>query len=298
MQERVQQEITRWITRLEAPLVDGMMRKLATGKMLRTRLIEAIAGENNATIRLAAVVEMIHAASLLHDDVIDHADTRRGQPSINALHGDGYAVMLGDVLYSQAFAELVSLGQAVAVTVARSVTELSVGELLDVELAKRFNTDEERYLEMIGKKTASLIEASAKAAAIIAGRHPEHMALYGRYLGLAFQVVDDLLDVTQDSQTLGKPAMSDLKEGKVTLPIIRLHAALDAAGQKRLRALHRQEFGTADEQWIRTSLEATGALQASQKAAEKLARQAVDMLDSTHDTALLAMVEKMIQRVY
>ena len=146
-----------------------LLDKLATGKMLRSKLILKIAGVNEDSIKLCAVVEMIHAASLLHDDVIDEADTRRGQPSVNALYDNKTSIMFGDILYSRAFTELSQMDKRVAYTISNAVTLLSIGEMIDVDLTNSFNTSYDLYLDMIYKKTASLIEASAKAAAIIAG---------------------------------------------------------------------------------------------------------------------------------
>ncbi len=189
-----------------------LLDKLATGKMLRSKLILKIAGINEESIRLCAVVEMIHAASLLHDDVIDEADTRRGSPSVNALYDNKTSIMFGDILYSKAFTELTKMDREISYTVSNAVTLLSIGEMLDVDLTETFNTSYDKYLDMIYKKTASLIEASSKAAAILANKDKEKFALYGKNLGLAFQMIDDILDITQDSATLGKPAMLDFVE--------------------------------------------------------------------------------------
>ena len=146
-----------------------LLENLATGKMLRSKLILKIAGVNTESIKLCAVVEMIHAASLLHDDVIDEADTRRGKPSVNALYDNKTSIMFGDILYSKAFTQLTLMDKKIAYTVSNAVTLLSIGEMLDVDLTNTFNTSYEKYNDMIYKKTASLIEAAAKAAAILAG---------------------------------------------------------------------------------------------------------------------------------
>jgi octaprenyl-diphosphate synthase len=204
-----------------------LLDKLATGKMLRSKLILKIAGINEQSIKLCAIVEMIHAASLLHDDVIDEADTRRGQPSVNALYDNKTSIMFGDILYSKAFTELSQMDKKIAYTVSNAVTLLSIGEMLDVDLTNSFNKSYDKYLDMIYKKTASLIEASAKAAAILVGHDEVKYALYGKNLGLAFQMIDDILDITQDSETLGKPAMLDFVEGKVTIPYLLLHERVE-----------------------------------------------------------------------
>ena len=211
---------------------------LATGKMLRSKLILKIAGVNDESIKLCAIVEMIHAASLLHDDVIDEADTRRGSPSVNALFDNKTAIMFGDILYSKAFTELSQMNRKVAYNISSAVTKLSIGEMLDIDLTETFNMDYKKYLDMIYKKTASLIEASAASAAILANKDEEIYALYGKNLGLAFQMIDDILDITQDSVTLGKPSMFDFVEGKVTIPYLLLHQRLEGSEKVKLESLY------------------------------------------------------------
>ncbi|MFT7823168.1 MAG: polyprenyl synthetase family protein, partial [Sulfurimonas sp.] len=208
------------MTELEEKGVNTLYAKLPAGKRLRAKLILKIAGQNLAAVKTAAVVEMIHAASLLHDDVIDDAYTRRNKPSLNALYGNKTAIMLGDVLYSKGFLELNHIGSDVAGIISNAVVQLSLGELADVSLSQTFNTEREAYLKMIYQKTASLIEASAGAAAVLAGKPGKAYLTYGRNLGLAFQMIDDILDITQDAETLGKPALHDFAEGKTTLPYI------------------------------------------------------------------------------
>ena len=141
-----------------------LLALLSEGKMLRSKLILKIAGISDESIKLCAIVEMIQSASLLHDDVIDEADTRRGKPSINALFDNKTSIMFGDILYSKAFTQLTTMDKNVAYTISNSVTLLSVGEMMDVDLTDSFNTSYDKYFEMIYKKTASLIEASAKSS--------------------------------------------------------------------------------------------------------------------------------------
>ena len=223
----VKQQIKKFVEEIKDQRSLELLDQLATGKMLRSKLILKIAGVNEESIKLCAIVEMIHAASLLHDDVIDEADTRRGKPTINALYDTKTSIMFGDILYSKAFTELSQMDKKVAYTISNAVTLLSIGELLDVGLTDQFNSDYDKYLDMIYKKTASLIEASAASAAILAKKDVEAFRLYGKNLGLAFQMVDDLLDITQDSQTLGKPAMLDFVEGKVTIPYLLLYERIE-----------------------------------------------------------------------
>ena len=247
---------------------------LATGKMLRSKLILKIAGINEEAIKLCAIVEMIHAASLLHDDVIDEAHTRRGKPSVNALFDNKTAIMFGDILYSKAFTELSQMDKRIAYTISNAVTLLSIGEMLDVDLTQKFNSNYELYLDMIYKKTASLIEASACAAAILASKDEEKYALYGKNLGLAFQMIDDILDITQDSNTLGKPAMLDFVEGKVTIPYLFLHQRIE--DKQKLESMYKKSLSQEEMLWIKEQMTSTQALQDAILQAKALGNEAIE----------------------
>jgi octaprenyl-diphosphate synthase len=273
-----------------------LLDKLATGKMLRSKLILKIAGVHEQSIRLCAIVEMIHAASLLHDDVIDEANTRRGQPSVNALYDNKTAIMFGDILYSKAFTELSQMDKRIAYTVSNAVTLLSVGELLDVKLTHSFNDNYDKYLDMIYKKTASLIEAASKAAAIMANKDEEKFALYGKNLGLAFQMVDDILDITQDSATLGKPAMLDFVEGKVTIPYLLLYAKTEQ--KEKLKSLYKKELSQKQMQWIKEQMRQTHALQEAIELAQKLGQQAIEALKDENSEELIEIMRAMIEREF
>ena len=274
-----------------------LLEKLATGKMLRSKLILKIAGVNEESIKLCAIVEMIHAASLLHDDVIDDADTRRGQPSVNALYDNKTSIMFGDILYSRAFTELSQMDKKVAYTISNAVTLLSIGEMIDVDLTNSFNTSYDLYLDMIYKKTASLIEASAKAAAIIAGLDADKYALYGKNLGLAFQMIDDILDITQDSATLGKPSMHDFVEGKVTIPYLLLHERIE--DKARLESLYKKELNEQDSAWIKEQMNITNALSDSILQAKAIGNEAIGAVIDEEDSQTLVMIMKaMIEREF
>jgi len=273
-----------------------LLNQLATGKMLRSKLILKIAGVNDESIKLCAVVEMIHAASLLHDDVIDEAHTRRGKPSINALYDNKTSIMFGDILYSKAFTELSQMDKEVAYTVSNAVTLLSIGEMLDVDLTNEFNSSYEKYLDMIYKKTASLIEASAKSAAILAGLDKDKYALYGKNLGLAFQMIDDILDITQDSETLGKPAMLDFVEGKVTIPYLLLHERLE--DKSKLESLYKKELSKEQSTWIKEQMISTNALQDSIKKAKDLGLEAIEAVRDENNQSLVQIMSAMIEREF
>ena len=265
--------------------------------MLRSKLILKIAGVNEDSIKLCAVVEMIHAASLLHDDVIDEADTRRGQPSVNALYDNKTSIMFGDILYSRAFTELSQMDKRVAYTISNAVTLLSIGEMIDVDLTNSFNKSYDLYLDMIYKKTASLIEASAKAAAIIAGLDENKYALYGKNLGLAFQMVDDILDITQDSATLGKPAMLDFVEGKVTIPYLLLHERVQ--DKTKLESLYKKELSAEESSWIKEQMSITNALNDSILQAKAIGNEAINaVIDEENSQTLVMIMKAMIEREF
>lgn len=273
-----------------------LLGHLAQGKMLRSKLILKIAGVNTESIKLCAVVEMIHAASLLHDDVIDDANTRRGQASVNALYDNKTAIMFGDILYSKAFTELSQMDKRIAYKIANAVTLLSVGELLDVELTKTFNKSYDKYLDMIYKKTASLIEACAASAAILAGLDVEKYALYGKNLGLAFQMIDDILDITQDSATLGKPAMLDFVEGKVTIPYLLLHERIE--NKSKLELLYKKQLSSDEASWIKIQMSETQTLSDSIAQARQLGLEAINSVKDENNESLVQIMKVMIEREF
>lgn len=273
-----------------------LFKKVPKGKRLRAKLILKIAGENDKALKLAAIVELIHAASLLHDDVIDDADTRRGQCSINAEYGDKTAIMLGDILYSKGFSELTFLPQDVAYNISHAVALLSIGELLDVELSQSFNDNLEAYFDMIYKKTASLIEASAKSAALLAGKNSDIYALYGKNLGLAFQIIDDVLDITQSSETLGKPSLNDFKEGKTTLPYLYMYEKLSLNDQKILLSLFQKTLNENERDWIKEKMNESNAINLSIEYAKRLGLEALEVIKDEEDVGLAKIIKEMIER--
>jgi octaprenyl-diphosphate synthase len=296
MMQRVESEIARLIKEIDYDEVTRLFEMLSGGKRLRAKLILKIASKNEQAPLLAAIVELIHAASLLHDDVIDEALTRRGVASVNATDGSKTAVMLGDILYSKAFTELVSFDKDVARVIASSVTALSKGEMMDVKMAEEFNSDEDRYLEMLYLKTATLIEASAKASALLVGKDAQKYAIYGRNLGLSFQIIDDILDITSDEETLGKPAMNDFVEGKSTLPYIYLYNVLDGDDKQRLISSHAKHIDKDEINWIKEKMAQHRSIERSFKLAQKLSEEASKAVEG--DTQLIEILQTMIKRSY
>jgi octaprenyl-diphosphate synthase len=204
--------------------------------------------------------------------------------------------MLGDILYSKAFTELVAFDRDVARTIAASVTALSKGEMMDVKMAETFNSDEALYLDMLYLKTATLIEAAAKASALLVGKDAQKHALYGRNLGLSFQIIDDILDITATQEVLGKPAMNDFVEGKCTLPYIYLYEQLREDEKERLVAAHAKELSKEESQWIQKKMQEFQTVEKSFKLAQKLSKEAQNAMSD--DIELVMILETMIKRSY
>ncbi len=294
--QRVEKEIARLIQEIDYDEVSRLFATLSGGKRLRAKLILKIAPEAEKAPLLAAIVELIHGASLLHDDVIDEATVRRGVRSVNASEGSKTAVMLGDILYSKAFTELVSFDKDIAQIIAASVTALSKGEMIDVKIAEHFNSDEELYLDMLYLKTATLIEAAAKASALLAKKDAQKYALYGRNLGLSFQIIDDILDITATQEVLGKPAMNDFVEGKCTLPYIYLYKALDEKDRKKLVSFHAKNITNEESQWIQDKMKEYATIEKSFELAKTLSAEAQSVI--SQEDELVAILETMIKRKF
>jgi len=270
--------------------------KLSHGKRLRAKLILKIADDCDEAIKLASIVELIHAASLLHDDVIDDATTRRGKSSINALFGNKSAIMLGDILYSKGFFELTSFNEKISKSISDAVAKLSVGELMDVQMSEEFNPSLEKYFDMIYKKTAVLIESTAQSAALLVDKDEKKFALYGKNLGLAFQIIDDVLDITMSSEKLGKPALSDFKEGKATLPYIYLYQSLDEKEKNTLLNMYKKELNENDQAWIKLKMQEYYVIEKSVNYAKELGEEALLAIESENSPELEKIITDMIER--
>jgi octaprenyl-diphosphate synthase len=222
------------VASVDAVTTIGRYLQTSGGKRLRPILVllsARLVGEiNDAAVRMAAVVEMIHTATLVHDDVIDTARTRRGRPSTNAIWGNHTCVLAGDWLYMQAFQIALRERNFHVLDVLISLTQMMVeGELLQLERLRRIDISEADYMELVDRKTASLFSACARLGALTTGADEATETRLGEFawsLGMAFQLVDDVLDFTSRESVLGKPVGNDLREGKVTLPLI--YALADA----------------------------------------------------------------------
>jgi octaprenyl-diphosphate synthase len=298
MSAAVDRQIEQYIASLEDRDAIALYNKFPHGKRLRAKLILKIAGSGLMAIKTAAIVEMIHAASLLHDDVIDDAFVRRGEPALNAIYGNKTAIMLGDVLYSKAFYELNDIDKEVSKVISNAVVQLSLGERNDVLLSESFNHDKNRYLRMIYQKTASLMEASAEAAALLAGKPRETYRTYGRNLGLAFQMIDDLLDVTQSSEQLGKPAMHDYEEGKATLPFIYMYEAMSKDERVKLISMHAKILSVDEQKWIASKMQDYNIVQICFAQAKELVDEAITLMNQAGEDSLEEIARVMIDRSF
>ena len=253
----------------------------AGGKRLRPVILLLVAnalgyrGEHHH--ELAAVVEFIHTATLLHDDVVDESDLRRGRKTANAVFGNAASVLVGDFLYSRAFQMMVQANSMRVMQILADATNIiSEGEVLQLLNMHDPDVTEERYLQVIRYKTAKLFEAAAQIGAVLSGADAateEAAAEYGRRIGTAFQIVDDLLDYTATADQMGKNAGDDLREGKPTLPLIYLLSN----GTEDQRALVRQAIeqgGTEHFDAIFAAIQTSGALEYTRQAAEREAAAA------------------------
>ncbi len=282
---------------------------LSGGKRLRPMLVMLSAracdyrGDDDAL--LAAVIEFIHTATLLHDDVVDDSDMRRGQRTASAIWGNEAAVLVGDYLYSRAFQMMVRAdSMAIMALLADTTNTIAQGEVMQLLNINDADIGEARYHEVIYAKTACLFEAAARIGAMLGDAdETRQRALqdYGRHLGIAFQLVDDALDYGTDSATLGKNVGDDLAEGNPTLPLIRALETGNAAQQALIR--HAIEQGSSDEfDAIRDAIRLTGALDYTLAQAETHARAAHACLDAIapgeYRRALAFLADYAVQRSY
>jgi octaprenyl-diphosphate synthase len=255
------------------------------GKRLRPALVVLGAGafhyQGRYHHQLAAVVEFIHTATLLHDDVVDASDRRRGQPTANAMFGNAASVLVGDFVYSRAFQMMVEVeDMRVMQVLAEATNVIAEGEVLQLMSCHNPDIDEVNYLQVIRYKTAKLFEAATRLGAMLGGATPEQetaMANYGMHLGTAFQLIDDVLDYSGDNKMTGKNIGDDLAEGKPTLPLIYAIRHGDARGAALVRKAI--EDGGLDElEQVITAIRRTGALDYTRRQAEAESRAASEAL--------------------
>ena len=297
----------------EAALIPQLARHLVDsgGKRLRPLITLASARQFNiagdAHVKLAAAVEFIHTATLLHDDVVDESTLRRGRPAANMLWGNKPSILVGDFLFSRAFQLMVEVGSPVVLAIlANASAVIAEGEVLQLRLARNLAIDEAQYLDVISAKTAALFAAAAEAGAYAAGaeaRQTEGMRSYGYNLGIAFQLVDDALDYSGRQAVMGKSVGDDFREAKMTLPVI---LSLARAGEDERRFWRKTiEVGIQDEGDLSRAIEILehgGSLAETVGRARAYARAARDSLatcpESEIRSALADIADFVVDRVY
>jgi octaprenyl-diphosphate synthase len=281
----------------------------AGGKRIRPVLVLLVANaygyKGTAHHELAAVVEFIHTATLLHDDVVDESGMRRGRETANALFGNAASVLVGDFLYSRSFQMMVGLNNMRVMQILSDATNvIAEGEVLQLLNMHDPDVNEEAYLKVIRSKTAKLFEAAAQLGALVAGATDKQIDAageYGRSLGTAFQLIDDVLDYAGDAEEIGKNVGDDLREGKPTLPLIWLMENGSAAERKLVRSC----IENGDEEQFDAVLSAithSGALDYTRDAAQEQAQRARsairDLPDNTFKESLLALCSFSVDRTH
>lgn len=279
------------------------------GKRLRPMLLllaaKALGGVDSKHLIMAAVIEFIHTATLLHDDVVDESDLRRGKESANAVWGNAASVLVGDYLYSRAFEMMVRTGNMrVMEILSKTTTAIAEGEVLQLLNCNNPETTEAKYLEVIARKTAILFSAATRLSAVIAGvslETEENLARYGQHLGIAFQLIDDALDYTATTEELGKNLGDDLAEGKPTLPLI--YAIQNGTESEAGIIIDAIKNGNRDAfNEVYTVVQRTQAIAYTEQRANEEAQKAIDALsvlpDSEYKDALTLLAKFSVQRNY
>ncbi|HMB60127.1 MAG TPA: octaprenyl diphosphate synthase [Xanthomonadales bacterium] len=308
--QRIDQEIISQLTS-DVVLINQIGHYIISsgGKRLRPMLVALTANALGYTgqdhIRLAAVIEFIHTATLLHDDVVDESDQRRGNDTANALWGNAASVLVGDFLYSRAFEMMVSVGQMRVMDILSHTTNaIAEGEVLQLLNINNPDTSEAQYMEVIRRKTAKLFEAGTQLGAILCESDAETekaVAQYGLHLGTAFQIMDDILDYTADPEQLGKNLGDDLAEGKPTLPLI--HAMQTGPAEQAEFIKKTIEEGNRDAHpEILKIVQQLGSVDYTAKVAQQEVDKAIaaiqDLPESTYKTTMQQLAEFSIQRSY
>src|ERR1700754_4802619 len=245
-------------------------------------------GARHNSIRMATVMEFLHTATLVHDDIIDEADMRRNRPTVNALYGNATAVLMGDWLYMSAFETSLAERSLEILDILTSVTrKMTEGEILQLTLLGHADVSEAHYLDVLKRKTAYLFSASCEIGAILGGATEQQQTAlrdYGLNLGTAFQLIDDLLDFTSTEDALGKAAGADLLGGKVTLPLIFLREADPSTFEMIQRVLRDGNYDAVSQEELFAALRRTDALERARARADEYAENARDVLDNLPDS--------------
>jgi octaprenyl-diphosphate synthase len=294
----------------ELPLVGLVSSHLLAmrGKMFRPTLLllaseiegENASGRRNQAVEIAASLELIHLATLVHDDAVDHSALRRGMPTVNAMFSHQISVIMGDFLYSTALTQLVGLGDLEALqALTRASTEMTLGEMRQLAVTEPLAFTESEYYDLIRSKTASLMRAACELGAIAgARRHRKALGDYGENLGMAFQITDDLLDYREVKETTGKPSGLDLREHKVTLPLIYALREMPAKSKRAVeRAFAADSVSDADIAAIVHIVEECGGFEYARARGEEFAERAEEALLDLPDTAARASLSDAISYV-
>ena len=293
----------------DVELVHEITRYMSTlrGKRLRPALAflsaKAVGQEcRDDIINAAVAVEMIHTATMVHDDVVDSATIRRGRESINQRWSGQVAVLVGDFLLAKALSMLVEIGNLHALAVVSKATQrLSVGEIFEIQIGEQNDVRESSYFSMVNDKTASLISASVALGPIFADVDPlvvNSMKKYGELLGAAFQIADDILDFTGDSATMGKPVGHDLREGKLTLPLIRALERAPSEDRNRVRELlSKSEKVENDWQQIVDFVEEFSGVAAAEATAREYSALALECLQVLPESSARGALELAVKLV-
>ena len=261
---------------------------LGEGKRIRPLLFVICAqlcgAKQNNLYHLSTIFEYLHAASLLHDDVLDNADLRRNKPSVRQVWGDSAAILAGDFLYSKASAIAIEWNTMDALKVMTAmVSQMVEGQMIELSQTNNWHIRRDQYLEIIISKTAALMSAACACGAIVAGADQEKvedLSNYGLNLGIAFQLIDDLLDYTSCEEAFGKPVGKDIREGKVTLPLIHALSNLDKKEVERMEDLFKEKRAAGEDYekliaWVRNQ----GAIEHTKDEVEKYSKKAIGFLD-------------------
>ncbi|OSN06461.1 octaprenyl diphosphate synthase [Lonsdalea iberica] len=274
--------------------------------MIAVLAARALAYQGDKHVTVAALIEFIHTATLLHDDVVDESDMRRGKATANAAFGNAASVLVGDFIYTRAFQMMTGLGSLQVLTVmSDAVNVIAEGEVLQLMNCNDPDITEDSYMRVIYSKTARLFEAASQSSAILAGATVEQekaLRDYGRYLGTAFQLIDDLLDYSADGETLGKNTGDDLNEGKPTLPL--LHAMRHGTPEQSAMIREAIEHGNGRHLLtpVLTAMQKCGSLGYTRQRAEEEADKAISVLQCLPETpyrlALEGLAHMAVQREF
>ena len=258
---------------------------------------EAVGGQKENALKAGSAIELIHTFSLIHDDIMDDDDMRRGMPSVHKVWGEDVAILAGDTLFSKAFETIINSNQELTspaqinnalATVADACVKICEGQALDMGFEDRFDVTEDEYMEMIFKKTGALIAAATKVGAIMGGASDEvidAMYEYGRLIGLAFQIQDDYLDLASDEETLGKPIGSDIGKGKMTIIAINGLSSAGDDSEKLLEILKDENNSQADIDLAIEILTKCGAIEYARNLAQDSVNQAKEVLEILPDSS-------------